>query len=181
MCYNNYVKIIANAFEGSDPKLVLKTVFGYDDFRPLQKDIIANVLKGHDTLAVMPTGGGKSLCYQLPALILEGITVGVSPLISLMQDQVASLETAGIHSAFLNSSLTWEEYCKATDEIKSGKIKIIYVSPEGLATNRIRELLGSPDLKISCITIDEAHCVSQWGPDFRPDYLEIKSIRHLFP
>lgn len=181
MCYNNYVKIIANAFEGSDPKLVLKTVFGYDDFRPLQKDIIANVLKGHDTLAVMPTGGGKSLCYQLPALILEGITVVVSPLISLMQDQVASLETAGIHSAFLNSSLTWEEYCKATDEIKSGKIKIIYVSPEGLATNRIRELLGSPDLKISCITIDEAHCVSQWGHDFRPDYLEIKSIRHLFP
>ena len=181
MCYNNYVKIVANAFEGSDPKLVLKTVFGYDDFRPLQKDIIANVLKGHDTLAVMPTGGGKSLCYQLPALILEGITVVVSPLISLMQDQVASLETAGIHSAFLNSSLTWEEYCKATDEIKSGLIKIIYVSPEGLATNRIRELLGSPDLKISCITIDEAHCVSQWGHDFRPDYLEIKSIRHLFP
>ena len=181
MCYNNYVKIVANAFEGSDPKLVLKTVFGYDDFRPLQKDIIANVLKGHDTLAVMPTGGGKSLCYQLPALILEGITVVVSPLISLMQDQVASLETAGIHSAFLNSSLSWEDYCKATDEIKSGLIKIIYVSPEGLATNRIRELLGSPDLKISCITIDEAHCVSQWGHDFRPDYLEIKSIRHLFP
>ena len=181
MCYNNYVKIVASAFEKAEPKLVLKTVFGYDEFRPLQKDIIANVLKGHDTLAVMPTGGGKSLCYQLPALILEGITVVVSPLISLMQDQVSSLETSGIHSAFLNSSLSWEDYCKATDEIKAGKVKIVYVSPEGLATNRIRELLASPELKISCITIDEAHCVSQWGHDFRPDYLEIKSIRHLFP
>ena len=181
MCYNNYVKIVANAFEQADPKLVLKTVFGYDEFRPLQKDIITNVLKGNDTLAVMPTGGGKSLCYQLPALIMQGITIVVSPLISLMQDQVASLKTAGIQSAFLNSTLSWEEYCSAVNEIKTGQVKIIYVSPEGLATERIRELFSSPELKIACITIDEAHCVSQWGHDFRPDYLEIKSIRHLFP
>ena len=181
MCYNNYVKIVANAFEQADPKLVLKTVFGYDEFRPLQKDIITNVLKGNDTLAVMPTGGGKSLCYQLPALIMQGITIVVSPLISLMQDQVASLKTAGIQSAFLNSSLSWEEYCEAVNEIKAGQVKIIYVSPEGLATSRIRELFSSPELKIACITIDEAHCVSQWGHDFRPDYLEIKSIRNLFP
>ena len=181
ICYNNYVKIVATAFEHADPNLVLKTVFGYDTFRPLQKDIITNVLKGHDTLAVMPTGGGKSLCYQLPALILKGITVVVSPLISLMQDQVTSLETTGIHSAFLNSSLSWEDYCATVDDIKSGNVKIIYVSPEGLATSKIRELLSSPELKISCITIDEAHCVSQWGHDFRPDYLEIRSIRHLFP
>ena len=181
LCYNNYVKIVSTAFEGAAPELVLKTVFGYDEFRPLQKDIITNVLKGHDTLAVMPTGGGKSLCYQLPALILKGITVVVSPLISLMQDQVTSLETTGIHSAFLNSSLSWEDYCATVDDIKSGNVKIIYVSPEGLATSKIRELLSSPELKISCITIDEAHCVSQWGHDFRPDYLEIRSIRHLFP
>ena len=181
ICYNNYVKIITTAFEHAEPSLVLKTVFGYDSFRPLQKDIITNVLKGKDTLAVMPTGGGKSLCYQLPALILEGITIVVSPLISLMQDQVSSLETAGIHSAFLNSSLSWEEYCRATEEIKSGEIKIVYVSPEGLATSKIRELLSTPELKIACITIDEAHCVSQWGHDFRPDYLDIKSIRQLFP
>ena len=179
--YNNYVKIVATAFEQAEPKLVLKTVFGYDEFRPLQKDIITSVLKGRDTLAIMPTGGGKSLCYQLPALILKGITVVVSPLISLMQDQVSSLKTTGIQSAFLNSTLSWEDYCKATDEIKSGQIKIVYVSPEGLATSKIRELLSSPELKISCITIDEAHCVSQWGHDFRPDYLEISSIRHLFP
>ncbi len=181
ICYNNYVKIVSTAFEGAAPELVLKTVFGYDEFRPLQKDIITNVLKGHDTLAIMPTGGGKSLCYQLPALILKGITVVVSPLISLMQDQVTSLETAGIHSAFLNSSLSWEDYCANVNDIKSGNVKIIYVSPEGLATAKIRELLSSPELKISCITIDEAHCVSQWGHDFRPDYLEIRSIRHLFP
>lgn len=181
MCYNNYVKIVANAFEKAEPALVLKTVFGYDSFRPLQKDIITNVLNGHDTLAVMPTGGGKSLCYQLPALILEGITLVVSPLISLMQDQVSSLETTGIHSAFLNSSLSWEEYCSTIDEILKGKVKIVYVSPEGLASQKIRELLSSPELKISCITIDEAHCVSQWGHDFRPDYLDIKTIRRLLP
>ena len=181
ICYNNYVKIIPTAFEGAAPDLVLKTVFGYDEFRPLQKDIITNVLKGNDTLAVMPTGGGKSLCYQLPALILKGITIVVSPLISLMQDQVNSLETTGIHSAFLNSSLSWEDYCATVDDIKSGNVKIIYVSPEGLATSKIRELLSSPELKISCITIDEAHCVSQWGHDFRPDYLEISSVRNLFP
>ena len=102
MCYNNYVKIVPTAFEGSEPELVLKTVFGYDEFRPLQKDIITNVLNVNDTLAVMPTGGGKSLCYQLPALILKGVTVVVSPLISLMPDQVSSLETTGNHSAFLN-------------------------------------------------------------------------------
>ena len=181
ICYNNYVKIVASAFEQAKPELVLKTVFGYDRFRPLQKDIITNVLKGRDTLAVMPTGGGKSLCYQLPALILKGITVVVSPLISLMQDQVNSLEKAGIHSAFLNSSLSWEEYCRATKEIKSGQVKIIYLSPEGLASQRIRDLLAWPELKIACITIDEAHCLSQWGHDFRPDYLEIKAIRKLFP
>lgn len=181
LCYNYYMKINADSFVNEKPENVLKTVFGYDTFRPLQKDIITNVLKGKDTLAVMPTGGGKSLCYQLPALIMEGMTLVVSPLISLMQDQVGSLKTNGINSVFLNSSLSWEEYLQAIDEIKNGQIKILYVSPEGLATQKIRELLSAPEIKISCITIDEAHCVSAWGHDFRPDYLEIKSIRKLFP
>lgn len=181
LCYNYYMKINADSFVNEKPEHVLKTVFGYDTFRPLQKDIITNVLKGKDTLAVMPTGGGKSLCYQLPALIMEGITLVVSPLISLMQDQVGSLKTNGINSVFLNSSLSWKEYLQAIDEIKNGQIKILYVSPEGLATQKIRELLSAPEIKISCITIDEAHCVSAWGHDFRPDYLEIKSIRKLFP
>lgn len=181
LCYNNYVKINSETFVGAKPELVLKTVFGYDSFRPFQTEIINEVLKGNDTLAIMPTGGGKSICYQIPALILPGITIVVSPLISLMQDQVSSLKTTGIHSAFLNSTLTWEEYKTTVDEIKSGAVKIVYVSPEGLATSRVRELLSEADLPISCITIDEAHCISQWGHDFRPDYMEIRYIRNVFP
>ena len=181
LCYNNFVKINADAFVNTKPEFVLKTVFGYDSFRSSQKDIITSVLKGHDTLAVMPTGGGKSLCYQIPALIFPGITIVVSPLISLMQDQVASLKTTGIHSVFLNSSLTWEEYLESVKEIKAGNVKIVYLSPEGLATGRIRDLLSAPEITVSLIAIDEAHCVSDWGHDFRPDYLEISSIRHLVP
>ena len=180
-CYNNYVKIKSGAFEGTEPEFVLKTVFGYDSFRPSQKNIINSILQKKDTLAVMPTGGGKSICYQIPALILEGITIVVSPLISLMQDQVASLEAAGVHSVFLNSSLTQEEYFKTTCDIINGEAKIIYISPEGLSTGRIRELFGRNFIKISCITVDEAHCVSQWGHDFRPDYLEISTMRRYFP
>ena len=180
-CYNNYVKINVHTFEGTEPEFVLKTVFGYDSFRQNQKKIIQSVLSGKDTLAIMPTGGGKSICYQIPALIFEGVTVIVSPLISLMQDQVASLETAGIHSVFLNSSLGWDDYKKSMDEIRNGQVKMIYVSPEGLSTERIRTLLSSPEIKVNCITIDEAHCVSQWGHDFRPDYMEIGSFRALFP
>ncbi|MCQ2575378.1 MAG: DNA helicase RecQ [Treponema sp.] len=175
------MKLTVNAFEGAAPNLVLSTVFGYDSFRPLQKEIIESVLKGKDTLAIMPTGGGKSVCYQIPALIFEGITVVVSPLISLMQDQVASLEAAGIHSVYLNSTLEWEDYLQATHEIKTGNVKIIYISPEGLATDRIRNLLSDPFVKVSCITIDESHCISSWGHDFRPDYLEIKYLRKLLP
>lgn len=181
LCYNNYVNIQANAFEGAKPELVLKTVFGYDSFRPFQKEIITEVLKGKDTLAIMPTGGGKSICYQIPALIMKGITIVVSPLISLMQDQVSSLEASGIHSVFLNSTLDWEAYKQAVNEIKNGKTKIVYISPEGLATTRIRELFTEEDIKISCITIDEAHCISQWGHDFRPDYMEIFTFRRYFP
>ena len=181
LCYNYYMSINVNSFVSEKPEKVLKNVFGYDSFRPLQKDIISNVLKGKDTLAIMPTGGGKSLCYQLPALILPGITLVISPLISLMQDQSDSLETNGIHSVFLNSTLSWEEYLNAISEIKNGKTKIVYLSPEGLATGKIRELLSQPELNISCITVDEAHCVSSWGHDFRPDYLEIATVRKILP
>jgi len=180
-CYNNYVKIKSNAFVGAKPELVLKTVFGYDSFRKNQKEIIQEVLQKHDTLAIMPTGGGKSICYQIPALIMDGITIVVSPLISLMQDQVASLEATGIHSVFLNSSLDWDAYKEAVADIKSGAAKIVYVSPEGLATSRVRDILSDSTLNVSCITVDEAHCVSQWGHDFRPDYLEICAIRRYFP
>ncbi len=180
-CYNNFVKINSCTFVDSNPELVLSSVFGYKNFRPLQEAVINSVLAKKDTLVIMPTGGGKSLCYQIPALILKGITIVVSPLISLMSNQVASLENHGIHSVFLNSSLEWKEYLKAVDEIKKGFVKIIYVSPEGLATSRIRDLLNEGNLEVSCITIDEAHCVSEWGHDFRPDYMEIFSVRKLFP
>ncbi len=175
------MKIQPSAFVNAKPEAVLKTVFGYDSFRPLQKEIISNILQKKDTLGVMPTGGGKSICYQLPSLIFPGLTVVVSPLISLMHDQVASLEATGIHSVFLNSTLEWEDYLCAANEIKQGEVKIVYVSPEGLSTGRIRELLSSAEVEVSCFTIDEAHCISEWGHDFRPDYLEIRDIRNLFP
>ncbi len=169
-----------SVFTGKSPEEVLKTVFGYDSFRLLQKDIINNVLAGKDTLAIMPTGGGKSLCYQIPALIFDGLTVVVSPLISLMQDQVATLNAAGINAVFLNSSVAWETYRESMQSIRMGETKIVYISPEGLATPRINDLLHSPSVNVKCITIDEAHCVSEWGHDFRPDYMEIASVRAAF-
>ncbi len=167
-------------YTGCDSEFVLKDVFGYDSFRLLQKDVIDNVLNGHDTLAVMPTGGGKSLCYQIPALIFDGLTVVVSPLISLMQDQVANLNDKGVNAVFLNSSVDWNSYLDSMNSIRRGETKIVYLSPEGLSTNRIREFLRDSRINLKCITIDEAHCVSEWGHDFRPDYLEIYSLRQEF-
>ena len=172
---------IPGEYEGKSPELVLKEVFGYSEFRSLQKDIIENVLSGKDTVAIMPTGGGKSLCYQIPALIMKGITIVVSPLIALMQDQVSALNAAGVNAVFLNSSLDAAQYRESTESIILGNVKIIYVSPEGLATGRIRNLFQQNRINISCITVDEAHCISSWGHDFRPDYLEISSFRKQFP
>lgn len=162
------------------PEQILKSVFGYKEFRQGQREIIQNILDGRDTLAVMPTGGGKSLCYQIPALIFEGITVVVSPLISLMQDQVGALLENGVDAAFLNSTLTLEEYKKTVRAIKSGETKLLYVSPEGLATERVKSILSEADVPVSCVTIDEAHCISEWGHDFRPDYMEIAAFRNRF-
>ena len=159
---------------------VLKTTFGYNEFRPMQQEVIASVLSGRDTLAVMPTGGGKSLCYQIPALLFGGITLVVSPLISLMQDQVASLIENGVSAVFLNSSLEWGDYLDAVQRIKSGSVKLVYLSPEALAADRTQSILHDASLPVSCITIDEAHCISEWGHDFRPDYLEISNIRAQF-
>src|SRR5574344_203009 len=169
------------SYSGSTPEQVLKNVFGFETFRPLQREIIQNVLDGRDTLAVMPTGGGKSLCYEIPALIMDGLTVVVSPLIALMQDQVNQLLAYGIDAVFLNSSLDWDSYCDTADKIRNGKIKLLYVSPEGLNTEKIQDILHSEKVQVRCITIDEAHCISEWGHDFRPDYLEIASVREQFP
>lgn len=167
-------------FVGAFPIDVLQNVFGYDEFRPFQQEVIESVLSRRDTLAIMPTGGGKSLCYQIPALIFEGITIVVSPLIALMQDQVSNLQANGVAAVFLNSTLEWRDYLAAADEIKAGRIKIVYVSPEGLAGGKLRDLFSSENITVSCITIDEAHCVSEWGHDFRPDYMEIAAFKKQF-
>ncbi|MCQ2598353.1 MAG: ATP-dependent DNA helicase [Treponema sp.] len=175
------MQIQSDTFTNASPEKVLKEAFGYDEFRHSQKDIIENVLAGHDTLAVMPTGGGKSLCYQIPALIFEGITIVISPLISLMQDQVSSLEKKGINSVFINSTLEWEDFLEVSWRIRRGEVKIVYISPEGLSSNKIKDLLTNYHVLVSCVTIDEAHCISEWGHDFRPDYLEIFQIRRMCP
>lgn len=156
----------------------LKNYFGYDSFRPLQKDIIENILSGQDTLVLMPTGGGKSICYQLPALLLPGTTVVVSPLISLMKDQVESLRANGIAAAALNSSNDETNNQRLRQDCLQGKIKLLYISPERLMMES-QYLLR--DIQISLIAIDEAHCISQWGHDFRPEYTQLKVLRQQFP
>lgn len=158
---------------------ILKTNFGYSEFRPLQEEIIGSVMKKTDTVVLMPTGGGKSLCYQLPALIFEGLTLVISPLIALMKDQVDALQANGIAAAFYNSSIDYGQMVRIQEEVRSKKIKILYVSPERLAVSSFREFLNSLD--ISLFAIDEAHCISEWGHDFRPDYRNLKSLRQYFP
>ncbi len=158
---------------------ILKDVFGYDKFRPLQKKIIENILKRRDSLIIMPTGGGKSLCYQIPALLFEGLTVVVSPLISLMKDQVEQLGELGIIAVVLNSSLSKEEYQKNILQIVRNQVKILYLAPETLLKSKTIALLKSGH--VDCIAIDEAHCISEWGHDFRPEYRQITEIRKEFP
>ena len=158
---------------------ILKNVFGYDSFRPLQSEIIRNVLHKKDTLVIMPTGGGKSLCYQIPALIFGGLTIVISPLISLMKDQVEQLRQLGVNTALLNSSLSPEIYNKNYDDIKTGKAKLLYLAPESLVKEEILFLLKS--VKMDCITVDEAHCISEWGHDFRKEYRQLGFIRKKFP
>ena len=161
------------------PRQVLKEVFGYDQFRPLQAEIIGQALAGKDALVIMPTGGGKSICYQIPALILEGLTIVVSPLISLMKDQVEQLQEVGAAAAMLNSSLAPAEYGDTITKIRQRQLKLLYMAPETLLKPDILELLDS--VPVDCLTIDEAHCISEWGHDFRPEYRQIAPIRQRFP
>lgn len=163
------------------PLAILKSVFGYETFRPLQGEVIDHVLAREDTLAVMPTGGGKSICYQVPALIFSGLTVVISPLIALMQDQVTALRENGVPAAYLNSALDADEWEETAAEVANGNIKMLYLAPESLSTRRVQKILYSSNVKIDCITVDEAHCISEWGHDFRPDYMQIVSFREKFP
>lgn len=157
----------------------LKQYFGYDTFREGQEQLIDAILSGQDALGIMPTGAGKSLCYQIPALVMGGITLVVSPLISLMKDQVTSLNQAGIHAAYLNSSLTSNQYFKALGLAKQGRYPIIYVAPERLLTESFLDFALEADIRM--VAVDEAHCVSQWGQDFRPSYLKITEFIERLP
>lgn len=157
----------------------LKQYFGYDSLRTGQEELINGILAGHDVLGIMPTGAGKSLCYQLPALMLKGITLVISPLISLMSDQVKALNQAGVHATYINSSLTENQIRMALSYASQGRYKIIYVAPERLNTPRFLDFACNAD--ISMLTVDEAHCISQWGQDFRPSYLEIAGFLTRLP
>jgi len=158
---------------------LLQTVFGYPSFRGQQGEIVDHVVRGGDALVLMPTGGGKSLCYQIPALLRDGVGVVVSPLIALMQDQVDALAEVGVRAAFLNSTQTYEEASRIERKVRNGELDLVYVAPERLLTPRCLELLEAS--RIGLFAIDEAHCVSQWGHDFRPEYIKLSVLHERFP
>src|SRR3981081_2242603 len=157
----------------------LKRHFGYSAFRPLQEEIVRDALAGRDVFALMPTGGGKSLCFQLPALLRDGLTIVVSPLISLMKDQVDALQTSGIAATFLNSSLDRHEAAERFRGLNRGQYRMLYVAPERLMLDTFLE--GALNWNITQIAIDEAQCISEWGHDFRPEYRELKKVRRHLP
>lgn len=163
----------------TNPHHILKQVWGYDQFRPLQEDIVRAVLEGNDVLALLPTGGGKSICFQVPALCMEGMCIVVSPLIALMKDQVEQLKRRGIAAAAIYSGMSFREIDITLSNCMYGKVKFLYVSPERLKTEIFTERVGK--MPVCMLAIDEAHCISQWGYDFRPPYLEIAEIRQLLP
>ena len=158
---------------------LLKTHFGYDSFLPHQEEIVSSVMAGNDCFVLLPTGGGKSLCYQLPALALDGLTLVVSPLIALMKDQVDGLRANGISAGFINSTLTQSQISAAQERVRQGGIKILYVAPERATLPDFKRFLAS--LKVGLIAIDEAHCVSEWGHEFRPAYRELQDLRRACP
>ena len=165
----------------NSPASLLKTKFGYESFRFNQEEIINTIMRKRDVFVLMPTGGGKSLCYQIPALLLDGLTVVISPLIALMKDQVDALRLNGIKAAFLNSSMDGAEVNALYKQLENNEIKLLYVSPERLIGNNGRFIVYLRDLNISLFAIDEAHCISHWGHDFRPEYRELYTLKNHFP
>ncbi|MCB0360905.1 MAG: RecQ family ATP-dependent DNA helicase, partial [Bdellovibrionales bacterium] len=161
------------------PETVLQTVFGYRDFRGPQRDIINALLHGQDAFVLMPTGGGKSLCYQIPSIIRAGTGIVVSPLIALMRDQVAMLVESGVRAACLNSSQDAAEAAEVRAHARAGELDLLYVSPERLLSEGFLDWVEA-NLRVALFAIDEAHCVSQWGHDFRPEYLELGTIQSRF-
>src|SRR5579862_8968247 len=166
--------------EESTIQSTLQHYFGYNSFRHNQQEIIENVLAKKDSIVLMPTGGGKSLCYQIPALLLDGVTIVVSPLIALMKDQVDALKLNGIAAAFLNSSQSSYEQSSIINQIKNNQLKLLYVAPERLLGQN-NFLAYLKDINVSLFAIDEAHCISQWGHDFRPEYLVLGQLKKQFP
>src|SRR4051795_13002482 len=158
----------------ADLRAALQRLFGFEDFRPGQEAVISAVLGGRDTLALMPTGGGKSLCYQLPALLLPGVTLVVSPLIALMKDQIDFLVSKGVAAARLDSSVPFEEGRQIYRDLFAGRLKLLYVAPERLANERFLQTLGR--LPLAMMAVDEAHCISEWGHNFRPDYMKLAAL-----
>ena len=163
----------------ASPNDILKQYWGFDSFRPLQEDIIQSVLDGKDTLALLPTGGGKSICFQVPALVKEGICIVISPLIALMKDQVYNLQKRGIAAVAIFSGMHYKDIDRILDNCIYGNTKLLYLSPERLTSDLVRERIKK--MKVSLIAVDEAHCISQWGYDFRPPYLQIAEIREYLP
>lgn len=163
----------------SPARATLQNVFGFSDFRPAQQAVIDHVVQGGDALVLMPTGGGKSLCYQVPALVRNGVGVVISPLIALMQDQVDALKELGVRASYLNSTQTWQDAKEVESALRQGQLDLLYIAPERLMTDRCMQLLS--DIDIALFAIDEAHCVSQWGHDFRPEYLSLSILHQRWP
>jgi ATP-dependent DNA helicase RecQ len=165
--------------DADTPESILQTVFGYDRFRPHQREIIGDLLDGRDALAIMPTGGGKSLCFQVPALLFDGLTVVVSPLLALMKDQVEQMVALGVPAVQLNSALDADTYRSHVGDVRRGRARLLYVAPETLLMPRTLDLIE--EAGPSCLAIDEAHCISDWGHDFRPEYRQLREVRERFP